>query len=99
MFAAKMFLTKNSVQNMLVEIDGLQNRIKDNLKSEETRNLEMAKERTDSMKRIGKEISRVIKDIISDIGFNETNGDEGQGSTDNSSVTVVSRNTVREFLL
>ena len=77
MFAAKMFLTKNSVQNMLVEIDGLQNRIKDNLKSEETRNLEMAKERTDSMKRIGKEISRVIKDIISDIGFNETNGDEG----------------------
>ena len=70
------------MQEMLTKIDELQNRIKDDLESEKNRNLEMTKSRTDSMKRLGKDLSKAIKTIISDIGFNEANRDEGQGSSD-----------------
>ena len=68
---------------MLTKIDELQNRIKDDLESEKLRNLEMTRSRTDSMKRLGKDLNKAIKTIISDIGFNEANRDEGQGSSDN----------------
>ena len=68
---------------MLTKIDELQNRIKDDLESEKNRNLEMTRSRTDSMKRLGKDLNKAIKTIISDIGFNEANRDEGQGSSDN----------------
>ena len=68
---------------MLTKIDELQNRIKDDLESEKLRNLEMTRSRTDSMKRLGKDLNKAIKAIISDIGFNEANRDEGQGSSDN----------------
>ena len=68
---------------MLTKIDELQNRIKEDLESEKLRNLEMTRSRTDSMKRLGKDLNKAIKTIISDIGFNEANRDEGQGSSDN----------------
>ena len=68
---------------MLTKIDELQNRIKDDLESEKIRNLEMTRSRTDSMKRLGKDLNKAIKTIISDIGFNEANRDEGQGFSDN----------------
>ena len=68
---------------MLTKIDELQNRIKDDLESEKLRNLEMTRSRTDLMKRLGKDLNKAIKTIISDIGFNEANRDEGQGSSDN----------------
>ena len=68
---------------MLTKIDELLNRIKDDLESEKNRNLEMTRSRTESMKRLGKDLNKAIKTIISDIGFNEANRDEGQGSSDN----------------
>ena len=70
------------MQEMLTKIDELQNRINDDLESEKIQNLEMTKSRTDSMKRLGKDLNKAIKTIISDIGFNEANRDEGQGSSD-----------------
>ena len=69
---------------MLVKVDEIQNRIKEDLKSEEKRNLERDKQKTDTIKRIGKEINKSVKKIINDIGFTVTNRDEGKGSTDNS---------------
>ena len=71
---------------MLTKIDELQNRIKDDLESEKLRNLEMTRSRTDSMKRLGKDLNKAIKTIISDIGFNEANRDEGQGSSDSEGI-------------
>jgi len=79
-------VTKESitkVQQMLVKVDEIQNRIKEDLKSEEKRNLERDKQKTDTIKRIGKEINKSVKKIINDIGFTVTNRDEGKGSTDN----------------
>lgn len=69
---------------MLVKVDEIQNRIKEDLKSEEKRNLERDKQKTDTIKRIGKEINKSVKKIINDIGFTVTNRDEGKGYTDNS---------------
>ena len=69
------------VQQMLVKVDEIQNRIKEDLKSEEEKNLQRDKQRTDTIKRIGKEINKSVKKVINDIGFSVSNRDAGKGST------------------
>ena len=69
---------------MLVKVDEIQNRIKEDLKSEEEKNLQRDKQRTDTIKRIGKEINKSVKKVINDIGFSVSNRDVGKGSTGSS---------------
>ena len=71
-----------SVQQYLVKVDEIQNRIKVDLKSEENRSRDRDRLKTDTIKRIGKEINKSVKKIINDIGFTVSNRDEGKGSTD-----------------
>ena len=72
------------MQQYLVKVDEIQNRIKVDLKSEENRSRDRDRLKTDTIKRIGKEINKSVKKIINDIGFTVSNRDEGKGSTDSS---------------
>ena len=78
-----------SVQQYLVKVDEIQNRIKVDLKSEENRSRDRDRLKTDTIKRIGKEINKSVKKIINDIGFTVSNRDEGTGSTDSSFGKIV----------
>ena len=77
------------MQQYLVKVDEIQNRIKVDLKSEENRSRDRDRLKTDTIKRIGKEINKSVKKIINDIGFTVSNRDEGKGSTDNSFEKIV----------
>ena len=77
------------MQQYLVKVDEIQNRIKVDLKSEENRSRDRDRLKTDTIKRIGKEINKSVKKIINDIGFTVSNRDEGKGSTDSSFGKIV----------